>query len=110
MTAILKLSAGEEAKVQWLLDRTHANGGLAPVDLDRFWADQKVAGADPFGSRIPQLVLGIAMSGECVYDELSVPEDYWRYEHDEDWRLELNRTYDDRSERIVGRRLLSESR
>ena len=97
------------SKNAWLLDRARANGGLAPVELDRFWADKKVADADPFGLRIPQLALGIAMSGECVYDELGVAEDYWRYEHDDNWRLQLNRAYNDRAERIVGRRLLSES-
>ena len=81
---------------------------LAPVDLDRFWADQEVAISDPFGKNIPQCPLGIMMSGECVYDELGIEEDFWRYEHDEEWRLALNRAYNDRAERIVGRRLLSE--
>ncbi len=91
-----------------LLAETRAHGGLAPVDIERFWADQEVAAADPFGAHIPQVPLGMQMSGECVYDELGVPEDYWRYEHDEPWRLELNRRYNDLSERVVGRRLLSE--
>ena len=83
---------------------------LAPVDLDRFWADQEVAAADPFGRDIPQCPLGMLMSGECVYDELGIDVDFWRYGHDEDWRLALNKAYNDRAERIVGRRLLSEER
>jgi uroporphyrinogen decarboxylase len=49
------------------------------------------------------------MSGECVYDELGIPEDYWRYEQDPTWRLELHKAYNDKAEKIVGRRLLSET-
>lgn len=94
--------------IDWLLAETRAHDGLAPIDLERFWADQAVASADPFGPAIPQVPLGIMMSGECVYDELGVPEDYWRYDHDEAWRLELNKAYNDRAEAIVGRRLLDE--
>ena len=47
-------------------------GGLAPVDLDRFWADQDAAAKDPFGQDIPQCPLGVLMSGECVYAELGI--------------------------------------
>ncbi len=97
-----------DAKVRWLLRETESHGGLAPVDLERFWADQAVAKADPFGPAIPQCPLGVILTGECVYDELGIPEDYWRYDHDEPWRLDLNRKYNDLSERIVGRRLLNE--
>ena len=84
------------------------DAGLAPVDLDRFWADQEAALADPFGEGIPQVPLGIMMSGECVFDELGIEEDARLYSSDEPWRLALNKAYNDRSERIVGRRLLSE--
>jgi len=97
-----------DSKIRWLLDRTRSAGGLAPVDIDRFWADQETARADPFGRDIPQVPLGIMMSGECVFDELGVQEDPWRYQHDQRWRLELNRAYNDKAEKIVGRRLLSE--
>lgn len=101
------LSAEHERMVEELLADTRANGGLAPLDLERFWANQEIARNDPFGD-IPQLPLGIMMSGECVYDELGIPEDYWRYQHDEAWRVELNRAYNDKAEQIVGRRLLNE--
>ncbi len=93
---------------QELVAETHAMGGLAPVDFEQFFADQAVAIADPFGKSIPQCPLGIWMSGECVYAELGIEEDYWRYAHDDPWRLELNRAYNDISERIVHKRLLSE--
>lgn len=96
------------AKADWLVAETRKRDGLAPVDLERFWADQEIAVQDPFGAHIPQAPLGVLMSGECVYDELGIAEDYWRYDHDVEWRTELNRAYNDRAERIVGRRLLPE--
>lgn len=99
-----------EEKAQWLLKQMHANDGLAPVDLERFYADQEVAGKDPFGSNIPQVANGVWLTGECVFDELGIPEDYWRYDHDEAWRVELNKAYNDKSEKIVGKRLLSEKK
>ena len=78
------------------------------MDLERFHADHAASVADPFGDDIPQCPLGSWMSGECVYDELGVREDFWRYSHDDEWRLELNRAYNDRAESIIGKRLLSE--
>jgi len=100
----------DEKKVQSLLRDTRAAGRLAPVDLERFWADQERAAKNPWGSDIPQVPLGAICNSECVFDELGVPEDVWRYQHDEEWRLSLNRAYNDRAEKIVGRRLLSEER
>lgn len=93
-----------------LLDETRANGGLAPVDLDRFWADQETAVLAPFGSNIPQVPLGAILTNECVYAEYGVEEDFWRYDHDEDWRIALHKAFNDKAERIVGKRLLSEAR
>jgi uroporphyrinogen decarboxylase len=101
--------AEHAALAKALVSEAHAHGGLAPVDLQRFWDDQQAAQADPFGAAIPQVPLGMQMSGECVYAELGVPEDYWRYDHDAEWRLKLNKAYNDRAEPIVGRRLLSEA-
>lgn len=92
-----------------LVAEAHANGGLAPVDLDRFWADQEIAGADPFGADIPQVSMGVRLTNECVYGELGVEEDYWRYDNDPEWHVELNKAYNDKAERIVGRRLLRET-
>ena len=109
MSDLFVLSPDYREKVDALLAETRALKGLAPVDLDRFWTDQKIARANPFGRDIPQLPLGMLMSGECVYDELGVPQDFWRYAHDDAWRLSLNKAYNDKAETIVGRRLLSES-
>jgi len=92
-----------------LVKEAHKNEGLAPVNLDRFWQDDQLAIADPFGQDIPQVPLGIGMSGECVYTELGVEQDYWRYGRDKQWTLELNKRYNDKAEKIVGKRLLQES-
>lgn len=105
----LPYSAEHARMADALLKEMRANDGLAPVDVGRFWADQDIASRDPFGANIPQVPLGIMMSGECVYDELGIAEDYWRYDHDEPWRLSLNKAYNDRAEQIVGRRLLPET-
>jgi len=84
---------------------------LAPLDVEQFWTDQEKAIADPFGRDIPQVPLGLwRMNPECVFDELGVPEDTWRLETNQEWRLELVKAYNDRAERIVGRRVLPEKR
>ncbi|HEY3266293.1 MAG TPA: hypothetical protein VGM37_05160 [Armatimonadota bacterium] len=98
-----------ERQARWLVEGARRNGGLAPVDLERFWADQDIANADPFGPRIPQVAMGIWMARDAIWSELGIPMDFWRYEHDDEWRLSLNRAYNDRAERIVGRRLLNDA-
>jgi len=85
------------------------NQGLAPVDIERFWADQEKASADPFGAHIPQVPLGMRMSRECVFAELGIPEDWHRLLHDPEWAAGLSKTYNDKAEAIVGRRLLGEA-
>lgn len=102
-------TADHLAKAQSLLRETAAHGGLAPVDLEKFWHDQEIASKNPFAPDIPQCPMNIPMSGECVWDELGIPEDYYRYDHDPAWRRELNIAYNNQAEKIVGRRLLSET-
>ena len=92
-----------------LVEEAHAHNALAPVDVERFWADQSVALANPFGEDIPQVPLGAILTNECVFEELGIEQDFWRYQHDDAWRVDLNKAYNDRAERIVGRRLLSET-
>jgi uroporphyrinogen decarboxylase len=92
-----------------LLDEMQRHEGLIPLDLERFWADDERAHADPFAADCPQVPLGIRMSGEAVFAELGIEEDQYRYHHDPAWRLELHQRYNDIAERIVGRRLLRES-
>ncbi len=78
------------------------------VDLDRFWADDELAHEDNcFSPRAPQVALGIRMSEECVFAELGEEGNPWGYTPRER-RIELNRRYNDKAEKIVGRRLLPE--
>jgi uroporphyrinogen decarboxylase len=92
-----------------LVAETRANGGLAPVDLDRFWADQAKAAADPFGADIPQVPLGIMMGSYCLFDELGLPEtpeNWHRLFHDGPWLKQACDAYNRKAREIVGRDLL----
>ncbi|MFA6291520.1 MAG: uroporphyrinogen decarboxylase family protein [Victivallales bacterium] len=93
---------------EWLVAEAHKNGGLAPLDVERFWKDQDEAVRDPFSKEIQQLPLNVFNSTEVVFDELGIPEDFWKYQNDESWRLSLNKAFNDKAEKVVGRRLLSE--
>jgi len=109
MGAYEELTAENRRKVDALLADTRANNGLAPVELEAFWADQELARKDPFGAAIPQVPLGAVCTQECVHAELGLEEDARRYSRDEAWALDLNRRYNDLAETIVGRRLLNET-
>lgn len=79
------------------------------VDLDRFWRDDELAHEDNcFSPKAPQVALGITMSDECVFAELGEPGQPWGYTPRER-RIELNKRYNDKAEKIVGKRLLKES-
>jgi uroporphyrinogen decarboxylase len=104
-----RLHSQHERWADALLRETQAHDGLAPVDLERFWADQAEATRDPFSAVCPQLPLGVMMSWECVFDELGVPEDHWRFLNDHAWALQLKKAYNDKAAHIVGRRLLDET-
>lgn len=108
MNAYDNLSDENKKKVDSLLADTKANGGLAPVDLEQFWQDQAVAGKDPFGKDIPQCPFGASTTWECIFDELGIEQDWWRFDHDPQWALDLKKRYNDKAEKIVGRRLLGE--
>jgi len=95
-------------QVDILLDETKANGGMAPLDIEQFWQDQEVAASDPFGVNICQCAFGAILNWECVFSELDIEQDWWRFQNDETWALELSRRYNDLSGKIVGRRLLNE--
>jgi uroporphyrinogen decarboxylase len=103
------LSADHLKWAERCVAKARANGGLAPLDVERFWADQEKAMADPWAPDCPQVPLGVLMSHECVFAELGIPEDWYRLTHDSDYRIELAKQYNAISERIVGRRLLSET-
>lgn len=90
-----------------LVAEAHRAGGLAPLDIERFHEDQDKAVADPFAEDAPQVALGIAMHWECVFDELGVAPDPWRFQNDAEWANELIDAYNEKARRIVGRPVLS---
>ena len=78
------------------------------VEIKKFWADDKLAHEDNcFSKSSPQVALGIRMSNECVFAELKEDGNPWGYTPIER-TIELNKRYNDKSEKIVGRRLLQE--
>ena len=107
----MEASAAEKLlkRAREIVADAHRNDGLAPLDIDRFWSDQEAAIADPFSSAGPQLPLGIRMGTECGFIELDEPEDRYRLSHDAEYYLSLSKRYNDKAERIVGRRVLSET-
>ena len=84
---------------------------LFPVDLDRFWADDRASHGHPMSTAKPQVPLGISMPATCVWDELGLPQpaDVPAETHNPyDVARELRRRYNDRAEELVGRRFLPE--
>ena len=82
------------------------DAAMLDVDLDQFWKDDELAHKDNcFSPDAPQVALGIRMSEECVFAELGEEGNPWGHTPRER-RLELNKRYNDKAERIVGRRLL----
>jgi uroporphyrinogen decarboxylase len=78
------------------------------VDVQKFWKDDELAHINNcFSSEAPQVALGIRMSDECVFAELGVPGKPWGYTPFKT-RIELNKRYNDKAEKIVGLRLLNE--
>ncbi len=78
------------------------------VDLEQFWKDDKLAHEENcFSKNAPQVALGIHMSEECVYYELGKIGNPWG-EVPREKRIYLNRKYNDKAEKIVGRKLLPE--
>lgn len=78
------------------------------MDYKRFWKDDEIAHRDNcFCPEAKQVALGIRMSSECVFAELGEEGDPWGIT--EPSRLyDLNKRYNDRAEKVVGRRLLAE--
>jgi uroporphyrinogen decarboxylase len=96
------------SQARTLVEECHSHGGQASVDINRFWEDDHKANADSWSQNCPQVPLGIRMSTECIFHELGVTEDQYRMTHDDEYRIALARRYNDKAEKIVGRRLLDE--
>ena len=96
-------------KAESLVAEMRSNDGLAPVDIERFWADQEIADDDPFGGSIAQVPIGELVTAECVFEELGIEQDWYRHYHDREWLGSVSKTYNDRAEPIIGRRPLDEN-
>ena len=82
---------------------------MLELDIDRFWKDEETAHAENcFSKSSVQAALGIRMSGECVFAELGEEGEPWGYTPPQR-RLELNKRYNEKAIKIVGRPLLSEN-
>ena len=81
---------------------------MLDLDIEQFWKDEEDAHLENcFSKKSKQVALGIRMSDECVFAELGEEGQPWGYTPPER-RLELNKRYNDKAEKIVGRRLLNE--
>lgn len=79
------------------------------LDIEQFWKDDALAHqANCFSPAARQAALGIRMSNECVYAELGEDGHPWD-PIDPIRQAEMNKRYNDKAERIVGRRLLPET-
>lgn len=78
------------------------------LDIEQFWKDDALAHEDNcFSKDAPQAALGIRMSNSCVFAELGETGKLW-LPMDGELRNDLNRRYNDKAEKIVGKRLLWE--
>lgn len=99
-----------EEKIASLLADTKANGGLAPLDIPEFWKRCDEANRAPFSPDIRQCPFGASLNWECIFDELGLEQDWWRYLYaDPQWRVDVSRRYNDLAEKIVGKRLVPET-
>jgi len=92
-----------------MVDKAHAAGGLAPVDLEKFWRDNAESLAREWDADCPQMPLALGMNGEVFLAELGVEPDWYKYHHDAEWSLPYRIAYNDKAEEVVGRRFQSET-
>lgn len=81
---------------------------MLDVDVKEFWKEDELAQKENcFNPDAKQVALGIRMSDECVFAELDEKGHPW-IETPRVRRIELNKRYNDKAEKIVGKRLLKE--
>lgn len=82
---------------------------MLDLDIEQFWKDEETAHENNcFSKNTKQVALGIRMSDECVFAELGVEGEPWGYTPPE-IRLELNKRYNEKALKTVGRKLLNET-
>jgi uroporphyrinogen decarboxylase len=78
------------------------------LDIEQFWKDDTVAHRENcFAVDAPQVALGIGMNDECFGPELGIKLNPWS-PNPPDLMRECAKRYNDKAEKIVGRRLVSE--
>lgn len=81
---------------------------MLDLDIEQFWKDDELAHKENcFSKEAPQVALGIRMSDECVFAELGEEGQPWGHTP-LDRRKELNKRYNEKALKIVGRKLLRE--
>ena len=82
---------------------------MLDLDIEKFWEDDKTAHDENcFSKNSKQVAMGIYMSDECVFAELGEEGQPWGITP-ADRRLDLNKRYNEKALKIVGRKLLSEA-
>lgn len=83
---------------------------LFPVDLERFWEDDRLSQGKPFSTDKPQVPLGLTLTPNCVYDELGLPTPEGTQTEFGAYVLpkEVRRQYNEKALRVVGKRFLPE--
>ncbi len=82
---------------------------MLELDIEQFWKDEETAHeGNCFSKNTAQVALSIKMSDECVFAELGEEGEPWGYTPPER-RLELNKRYNEKALKIVGRKLLREN-
>lgn len=107
--AVAEFPAEHIAIADSLIAEMRANDGLVDVDIETFWQENKRALADPFDPTLLHPGFHMFNPAEAVFTELGVEEDFWKYDQDEAYRLDLNKRYNDKAERIIGKRVLGET-
>ena len=78
------------------------------VDLEQFWKDDEIAHRDNcFYEGAPQVAFGLGLTEVNVFSELNVPGDPEGYNPPE-LVYDYCRRYNDKAEKIIGKRILSE--
>ena len=81
---------------------------MKELDVEQFWKDDEISHKDNcFAENAPQVALGIRMSHECFGNELGVEINPWAPNPPEIMR-DYAKRYNDKAEKVVGTRLLSE--
>ena len=82
--------------------------GMKELDVVQFWKDNEIAHKENcFSKDAPQVALGIAMSAECIGDELEIELNPWSPNPPELMR-DYAKRYNDKAEQVVGKRLINE--